>query len=63
MRQDAAQVDRLLLANSPSYVPLPEPSESPLQLATGGLSGDLDGDNDVDVADFAIFAAGFTGSL
>jgi len=63
MRQDAAQVDRLFLADSPSRVPLPEPSESPRQPATGGLSGDLDGDNDVDVADFAIFAAGFTGSL
>ena len=64
MRQDGAQVDRVFLTTSAGTVPSPEPAESPLEPATGGgFAGDLDGDNDVDVADFAIFAANFTGAL
>jgi hypothetical protein len=57
MREDGVRIDRLLLTKSDVYDPaLGEPSES---LRHPTLSGDLDTDGDVDVADFALLAAKF----
>jgi hypothetical protein len=60
MRDDGPAIDRLLLTTSESYVP---PQDGPPESTSTqfNLSADLDGDNDVDLADVNIFARNFTG--
>ena len=60
MRDDGPAIDRLLLTTSESYLPPQDgPPESPS--TQFNLTADLDGDNDVDLADLNIFARNFTG--
>ena len=52
MREDGARIDRFLLTTNPSSTSMGDPPESPRHPV---LSGDLDQDGDVDLADVGIF--------
>jgi hypothetical protein len=58
MREDGPFIDQLLLTTDEAYTPV-DPLESAQHPV---LSGDLDGDGDVDLRDVTVLSGNFSGS-